>query len=325
MNKKQLKKTLQAEIVWCDAHSPDAWLAVYDEIQRSSLLQSYDYLRVMAQLNFQKLRLGFIHINGHRAGIFALQEAGICKNLLHAVVLDMGPHWLPEYGSDEDFEAFLSAFARTFPKRFGRKRRFIPHVANTQHSREILALYGFKKAEGSSYQTLFLDLQQDEEALRAGLHKKWRNQLNRAEEQNLELVFCDEGQHFAWLMKNYADDKRARGYHGASVKTISALARVFSRGKKLLIGTALLDGTPIASILIFIHGRAATYQIGYSSEIGREKRAHYVLLWRALGELTERKIDAFDLGGINDEDAKGVRDFKTRMGAEHVEFPGLYV
>ena len=125
-------------------------------------------------------------------------------------------------------------------------------------------------------------------------------------------------------MSNYERDKRNKKYEGASLKTLVALSSNFSYEKNMLIGTALLDKKPIASILLFTHGRGATYQIGYTSDTGRDKRAHHLLLWSAIPELKERAIYDFDLGGLNEKDAKGIKNFKAGMGGEIHETLGMY-
>jgi len=91
-----------------------------------------------------------------------------------------------------------------------------------------------------------------------------------------------------------------------------------------MIGSALLDNQPIAGILLFTHGLSATYQIGYTSDVGRENRAHYALLWSALEKLKERGINYFDLGGVNEKGAKGVKIFKKGMGGTIEKTLGLY-
>ncbi len=187
----------------------------------------------------------------------------------------------------------------------------------------ILEEHGFQR-QSDSYKTIWLDISQDLQILRQNLLKKWRNALSKAERADMEIVWSRGGANLGWLVENYLEEKNRRNYAGASLKTLMALISEFSRGQNLLIGTATLDGKPIASILILVHGKAATYQIGYTNKAGRVNCAHHLLLWSALQKLKEEKIHDFDLGGINDEEAKGVRDFKMGMGGEVVESPGLW-
>ncbi len=311
------------EIRWNDV-SHDEWYDLFHSIKRANLLQSSEYVLAMAKLNNQRVKFGIIYINDRKAGLISVLEAGIFKNLVHGVIIDRAPLWFENYGSSEDFELFLSALSSEFPKRFARKIRFIPEMDKIDVNVKLLEKYGFKCLSYTSYQTIWLDLRHDLEVLRKNLNAKWRNQLNKAEKSGLDIVFSDKGENYSWLMQHYTIDKSLRNYDGASIKTINALASKFLRGKNMLIGSALLEGEVIAGILIFIHGSSATYQIGYSSDLGRKKCAHNLLLWRAVCALKERNINDFDLGGINDESAKSVKVFKSGLGGKIYESLGVY-
>ncbi len=323
MLEKQAKMHDTCEIKW-NVLLVHEWETAFRTIKRSNLLQSYDYGCVMARLDNQLVRRGLIIINGKPAGLLQILEAGIFKNALHGIIIDRAPLWFDGYGSINDFELFLKELGKEFPKRFGRRIRFIPEMENTRKAQELMKKYGYKITSNYGYQTIFLDLRPDLEILRANLNKKWRNMLVKAEKQGINIIFSDKGENFAWLMQHYAADKIIKKYYGASPKVITELAKEFLRGKNIIIGTALLDDTPIAAILLFNHGSSSTYQIGYISDIGRKYNAHNLLLWRALAELKERNINDFDLGGINDESAKGVKIFKRGLGGKVYETLGLY-
>lgn len=322
MVQKTTKNSLVCEIDW-NGHSDAEWARHFAALRRSNMLQSVPYANAMRRLKQQRARRGLIYINGQAAGLVQILEAGIFGNAIHALVVDRGPLWFDGRGGEEDMRAFLTCFTGVFPKRFGRKIRFIPEANNTAPMRALLRSYGFSPVTETGYQTIWLDLRHDEEVLRKGLKKKWRNTLRKAEKQNMSVHFAPGGQDFGWLLDHYMRDKQARGYDGVSAKTLMALAAEFSRGQNMVIGSASLDGQVIAAILLFIHGTSATYQIGYTSAVGREKCAHHLLLWKALAALKDRKIYDFDLGGINDHDAKGVKQFKQGMGGDLVETIGL--
>ena len=303
------------------------WSQRLTRVERLNLLQSEDYLYAMARLNQQRISHFQIMIEGEEAGLFSVLEAGIFKNALHGVILDRGPLWFKGYGSPEHFKSFVYEFARQYPKRLGRRVRFIPEYEDTPLTRQIMTDCGYKPGSAEGYETIWLDLQPDAEILRKSLNPKWRNKLNQSERKPLEIVWSDAGaesMHFKWLIAQYVRDKALRKYDGPSFKTIKALGESFSRGKNILIGLALLDKRPIAGILLLSHARSATYQIGYTSEEGKENRAHYVLLWDAFTKLKKRQIRFFDLGGTNDKEAKGVRTFKKGMGGTIEKTLGLY-
>jgi lipid II:glycine glycyltransferase (peptidoglycan interpeptide bridge formation enzyme) len=85
------------------------------------------------------------------------------------------------------------------------------------------------------------------------------------------------------------------------------------------------DKTPLAMGLFFLHGNAATYQVGWVGTDGRQVAANHYLLWAALAELQAANITDLDLGGINDDDATaGITAFKGAFGGKRVKLIGAY-
>jgi len=293
------------------------WEQRFKRVQRSTLLQSYPYAQSMAEMQSQKPRWGVIMIDNQEAGLVQITEAGILKNLIHAVILDRGPLWFKEFGTDAHITAFFTEFNRKFPSRMGRKRRIIPetHIDLTP--------LGYRDA-GGIYETIWLDVTKPQDDLRAELKKNWRGTLIKAEKRGLTLEWDSKGDHLAWLLQSYAVDKETKGYDGPSVKLLRTLAKYHLPRGEVLIGRALLDGKAVAGILILCHGSGATYQIGFTSPQGRDNGAHHILLWQALGVLKFKQIKDFDLGGINDDSAKAVKTFKQGMGGETVTLSGMY-
>ena len=91
----------------------------------------------------------------------------------------------------------------------------------------------------------------------------------------------------------------------------------------MIIGKVQKDGQDIAAVLFLKHGQCATYQVGWSSELGREYCAHHLLLWQARKILQDYNIKELDLGGINDE-AEGIKKFKQGTGATLSTLVGHY-
>ncbi|MCK5384574.1 MAG: peptidoglycan bridge formation glycyltransferase FemA/FemB family protein [Alphaproteobacteria bacterium] len=303
------------------------WRERINKIRCLNLLQSEEYLYAVSRLNQQRISRSLIMVDGEEAGICSVLEAGLFKNALHGIILDRGPLWFESFGKPAHFEGFVRELAQKYPRRFGRRVRFIPEYEDIQATRQIMRTGGFRQGGSEGYETIWLDLRLSKEILRKNLNPKWRNKLNQSRRNPLKLIWSDAGTnttHFKWLMAQYIRDKVMRKYDGPSYKTMKALGDSFSRGKNMLIGCALLDKQPIAGILLLIHGSTATYQIGYTSESGRENRAHYALLWAALSKLKEQNIDNFDLGGVNAKGAKGVRTFKKGMGGTIEKTLGLY-
>jgi hypothetical protein len=144
---------------------------------------------------------------------------------------------------------------------------------------------------------------------RAALHHKWRNQLLRAENGPLRVLNRPmTPDHPLLEMENKQAQKRR--YQNWPI----ALTAAFSQAapEQSHIFTALLRGHPVAHMLFFTHGSAATYHIGHTTQDGRHVHAHNLLLWHAMQQLHIMGIKELNLGP---ETTPEIDRFKRRVGA----------
>ena len=290
------------------------WDERFNAIKRSNLLQCYEYAQALCPINQHSARWGLIKINEVEAGLVQIMEVSLFKRAFHVVMLDRGPLWFDGFGEGDD----LKAFNCEFKPRFGRKRRIMPETP--------LDILPFKRKQPyPAYQTIWVDLTQSAETLHESLRKNWRGALKKSESFAMEAFSKAPLGHLPWLLTHYQQDKAQRKYRGPAPKIITALAKYFAPKDNMLLLRAHKDGQDIAAILIFIHGKAATYQIGWTSPYeGRKCNAHHFLLWHAMLTLKARGVEDLDLGGVNDFSAKGVKSFKEGLGGELVELCGQY-
>ena len=314
---------MNCRIEWKDFTLPE-WQERFEKVRRSTLLQSYAHARATCPRLGQKPRWGAIYLDDQEAGIVQIAEASTLHGLLHAVILDMGPLWYDPTDLDRKNDAFTKAFNLCFPKRIGRKRRFIPNIAFTQKSSDFIEQNGFIWQKESRYTTIWLDLTKDAEDLRKSLHPKWRNQLSKSERYDLTVIHDTAGDTAADFIKLYQQDIKEKAYKNIPPARLYDYIPAFAEQQSLLLAHAVHHGNVVASALVLRHGTSATYQIGYLSPEGRPLCANHFLLWRTLLTLKETGIKDFDLGGVNAYDARDIQHFKERMGGETVIYSGLY-
>lgn len=315
---------MNCTIKWNDL-ALDEWEKRFSSIPRSNLLQSYVYARAVCKTKYKKARWGLILIDGQEAGLVQILETGVLGNLFHTIELDRGPLWFEGFGGAAHIKMFFDEFNRQFPNRFGRKRRFIPEIDGGPSAEKILGQSGLKSSPLiSAYQTLWWDLSLDDETARQNLKGNWRGSLNKAERAGLETDWDDQGKLYRWIRGIYALDKEIRGFGGVSPKLLDNLAAFSAQDRSMIIGKAVKDGRDIAATLFFVHGQSATYQVGWSSDEGRQYCAHHLLLWQARDILRKRGIKYLDLGGVNDESAAGVKKFKEGTNAETSKLVGHF-
>lgn len=297
------------------------WDRLFAMARRPSLLQHRAYADAVCPGQGQRARRGAIRIGGEVAGLVQIQEASLMRRAIHALILDRGPVWLPGHGGEGEAHGFFAALARAFPARPGRRRRVIPELSRAQAG----AMGGTGLAmRGPGYQTYWLDLSPQPEALRARLKGKWRNMLVKAEAAGVEIGWDWSGAGLGALLAAYRLDRAGKGYDGPSPATVVALARGFMPRGGLGIATAHHRGMPVAGALFLVHGRAATYQIGWVADAGRRIAANHLLLWEAMLALRDRGIADLDLGGVNDGGAAAIKRFKAGLGGDFVELAGRF-
>ncbi len=319
---------MECTIQW-NKLTDDEWEKQLALIPKSNILQSAYYAQAIYKTYQQKSRQGVIYINAKPAGLVQIIEHGLLWNSIHAVMLDRGPLWFDGFGSAIHIKLFFDAFNSQFPNRFGRKRRILPETEYSPTAKAILQQTGLKAQDTQkNYQTLWWDLTNSDQKARQSLSNGWESSLKKAQRSNLTITWDKNAQLYPWFKKRYTLDKNKRHYDGISPQFLDNLVKVSPSESIILIGKASTnDGQDIAAILILLHGQTATYQIGWTSGLGRKYCAHHLLLWNARSVLKQQSIKQLDLGGINDDgtaSAKGIKKFKMGTGAEIMHALGLF-
>lgn len=180
-------------------------------------------------------------------------------------------------------------------------------------------LGGLKIARGAELAVIDLI---ETDTMRARLHQKWRNQLKKAERAPITIVDqpLDATRHH-WFLQAESAQQKARGYK--SYPAAFLLAYAGSNPGQARLYTALENGEPVAAMLILKHGRAATYQAGVTTELGRKYCAHNGLLWKVMSDLSRRGFESLDLG--RSDLNHGLARFKLGSGARVEQLGGSFL
>jgi hypothetical protein len=162
----------------------------------------------------------------------------------------------------------------------------------------------------------------DPRTMRAAMHQKWRNRLNRALRCDLKITRKPllPGH---WLLATEAKQSREKGYRGLPPGVSLAFAK--ANPGAALVFEARHKGQPVAAALMLRHGRMATWQIGASNPEGRALNAMNLILWEAMVYLRDAGHDLLDLGTLNVQDAPGLAHFKMGTGAELHRLGGTWL
>ncbi|MDP6956189.1 MAG: GNAT family N-acetyltransferase [Planctomycetota bacterium] len=184
---------------------------------------------------------------------------------------------------------------------------------------------GFRSSSrGNPYRTIIVDLDRDAAAVRAGLHRKWRNHLNRGERNGLEITVGDSDELFDQFLPLYESSAERKGFsshlNGAFYRALHAALPAAERFRLRLVHSAQgeLLGGAVSSFL----GDTCHYVMGGINPRGMRDKASYVLQWHVIEEAMERGLKLYELGGIDPVENPTVHHFKDRMGGEDVWSPG---
>ena len=282
---------------------------VWDQITRAdwrgfapencALQQSWPYGEAVRRMGAQ-LRRAVVMEDGACIGIAQVLvrdfRLGTCA------LISRGPIWRSDV-STETKRAGLRMLRRSLP---GSGVKLLLHTGAQDLSAGIPLI--------SPAHLAVLDLSTNQDALRRGLHGKWRNRLVRAESSGLDLR--NRAAAFASIADLIARDQaqqRRKGFRNLPPEFLHAWD---ARGGKMRLFEARHNGECLAAMLFVDHAPGVSYQIGWTSQAGRENSAHHLLLWSAICHFSRKGHRQLDLGLLDTNSAPGLARFKLGAGAK---------
>jgi lipid II:glycine glycyltransferase (peptidoglycan interpeptide bridge formation enzyme) len=192
--------------------------------------------------------------------------------------------------------------------------------------------------------TVILDLGYEEESLLAAMKAKTRYNIGLAAKKGVRVEEGGAADLPAWYelyrqtarrdriaLHDYEYYRRqfelAQGGAGAGPRSGAGSNAGAAPELKLLL--ARHEGDLLAGILVAVHGRAATYLYGASSDAKRNLMPAYALQWEAIRLARRRGCLTYDLFGIPpsadpSHPMYGLYRFKTGFGGRMVHRPGCW-
>lgn len=289
-----------------DAHIYQTWsygAVRWGEKNLSHLvLRQGDRVRAIAQLRIIRpgfLRCGIAHLRWGplcqlpgqqlqleevRRMALALYEEYVQKRKLYLRIL---PH---------AFEG--SPRASAFQEAFSQFRRVSPISANLER-------------------TFLMDLTPPLDELRKRLDQKWRNQLNRAEKNNLTIVEGNGATEFQVFTRLYQEMWNRKKFGTTiDIDEFGRLCVELPPTLKFKILICQHQGIPISSIVCSALGNTGIYLLGATNDDGLKTKGAYLLQWTMIKWLKENGFRYYDLGGIDPKGNPGVYHFKSGLSGQ---------
>ena len=174
---------------------------------------------------------------------------------------------------------------------------------------------GFRPSAMTPWTSAALDLRPETRALRAGLQKRWRNALARAERLDSVVDIGCDAELFAELIEDYTELLRVRGFRSSITPVmLDRWRQAYASDGRFLTAIVRHGGRRVASGLFHRLGVRAEYLIGCFSDAGRTVGVGQLLLWQAIASLKAHGVEAFDVGGVS-PDTPGIGAFKAGLNA----------
>jgi lipid II:glycine glycyltransferase (peptidoglycan interpeptide bridge formation enzyme) len=179
---------------------------------------------------------------------------------------------------------------------------------------------GFNADQGHApYRTIRVSLELPLEQIRKRLDQKWRNQLNAAGRNGLNVIVGtgnDLFQRFVGVYRDLMDRKQFETT--VDIHKFARMQEFLPEPQKMLVLLCEKEGRLTAGLVGASLGKTGIYLLGATSSEGMKAKGSYFLQWRMMELLKERGCQWYDLGGINPDRNPGVYHFKSGFGGEEV-------
>ncbi len=293
------------QIVW-DAASEEQWTELLCRVELSNMLQDWFYGEVKQQTEGWKVHRGILYHQGKEAGLVQVLVKKVCGIPL-VVRVNRGPLFIAEYDSPEHKRMALDEVRKQFGKFC--LSMFAPAIEYSAENLTVLFASGYRMWDYFGFSSAVIDLQKTEAEMRAGLKSQWRNQLAAAEKNGLQLRFQWENPEE--LLSEYAESKKEKNFTGTPENVLRELLKNEKKTKVLCAVTE--EGELIAFDVFYLHGKTATYLVGWSNALGRKLYANNLLLFQGLLWMKRLGMEQFDLGGVDSIHTEAIARFKKGM------------
>jgi len=233
-----------------------------------------------------------------------------------AAYIRWGPMWQrrDRPADPAHFRAAIRALRNEYVRRRGLFLRIFPALYEDQpESLQILAQEGFDPSpEEDRGRTLVVDVRAPLEDLRSKLDKKWRNCLNSAEKNKLDIVAGTDDSLFADFIEVYRDLLRRKQFKEPNdINEFRTMQRSLPDECKMRIVLCRSEGVTTGGAIFTAIGDTGVYLFGATNDQGMTNKSSYLLQWHAIQAVKKAGCHFYNLNGINPEKNPGTYHFKA--------------
>jgi hypothetical protein len=312
-----MNKLANGYSVEVDSVDRENWHNILDNFNDANIYQTWDYNEVRSgKNNISQLILK------KNSAIIAATQVRIFKlpiiNIGIAYVF-WGPLWQPD-GIKPEAEFFcqtIRALRNEYVFRRGLALRIFPVLFSNEdeHYLSVLKEEGFSLHEkGKRSRTLLINLTPSLDDLRKGLEQKWRNCLNRAVKNRLEIIEGHDDklfEEFTTIYKEMLDRKQFA--ESNDINEFRTIQKMLPEHLKMKILLCKFEGEIVTGAIFSAIGKTGVYIFGATNDHGMKSNGSYLIQWKFIEWLKENNYIHFDLNGINPENNPGTYKFKAGL------------
>jgi lipid II:glycine glycyltransferase (peptidoglycan interpeptide bridge formation enzyme) len=234
-----------------------------------------------------------------------------------------GPLWQTRSQAADStaFRLALRALRNEYVCRRGLILRIFPLLYNDDsHScTDILKQEGYTPVpEEDPGRTLLVDISAPLDEVRKKLDQKWRNCLNKAERNELEVVEGTDDSLFAEFIGLYhALLERKQFQEPNDINEFRAIQRDLPPECKMRIFLCRANGVSSAGVICATIGETGVYLFGATNDQGMANKGSYLLQWKAIQWMKDHGCRSYNLNGINPLKNPGSYHFKEGLSGKN--------
>jgi lipid II:glycine glycyltransferase (peptidoglycan interpeptide bridge formation enzyme) len=314
-----------------DSVTESDWCELLDRFEDANIYQTWSYGSV--RWGTKSLSHLVLKRDGEALGIAQLRIVRPRNFRLGIAYLRWGPlcHLRTQELDPNIVHAMATALRKEFVEKRGLYLEILPNAFSDSPRAEMFrsAFSRFDHQSGISgekYRTFVLDLLPSIEEIRKKLDKKWRNQLNAAERNDLRIIEGDSVGEYDIFNKLYTQMwERKRFETTVSTEEFRRIQEHLPTNQRMRILICVHKEQPVAGLVCSAIGDSAIYLLGATNENGMKLKAAYMLHWAMIQSLKDRRIRYYDLGGIDPIANPGVHHFKSGFNGADVSHISPFV
>lgn len=302
-----------------DSVDASEWSGLLDRFQDANIYQTWSYGAIRwGEKNLSHLVLRYY---GEVVGIAQLRIMQSRLSRSGIAYLRWGP--LCQLRTTEPKAEVFGRMAAALHQEYVQSRRLFLRIlpdafegsARAKVFQSAFSQFTKRQSNGAILtRTSLVDLAPPLEELRKKLDQKWRNQLNRAEKNGLEIVAGNDVETYRSFLEIYRQMwARKRFKAGVDVEEFGHMQAMLPKGQRMQVLICLQEKKPVAGAVYSAMGNQGIYLLGATSDSGLKAKGAYLLQWTMIKWLKENGFRYYDLGGIDPERNPGVYTFKRGL------------